>query len=254
MSESFVFRRFSRGIEYYDRMTSDGCTSVSDLLVKLKGRNLLGFGTINPTLTMKYFSQASVDTTLTVQQLISELDKLPDEERILNIYTDFDKEFSKRAISNYPNISKVTDLLISQGFEIYANALLVDPSQYIAYRKMCMKDWQENVQDPELAEALYNLFHETRFDKLEYQLKFALLRSGDQSSMTIYDRDHILRFVRDSASNPPNDEFCPVMISASRGMGKSFILKMIASQCLEDEFKSERIEAARSCGRIIAFD
>ncbi len=50
------------------------------------------------------------------------------------------------------------------------------------------------------------------------------------------------------------NKYKPVIISTSRGMGKTFLLKKVGMQQVKEQLKLALIGNAIACGRILSFD
>ncbi len=99
------------------------------------------------------------------------------------------------------------------------------------------------------------------FDSSTYQVSFPLLEAmNGEMYLTLLGRDHVVQEINDIAVYVPSNiaicapKYSPVVISTSRGMGKTFLLKMIAMQRVKQELKCSKIEQPISCGRILSFD
>jgi hypothetical protein len=68
------------------------------------------------------------------------------------------------------------------------------------------------------------------------------------------DRDEILEQINSIANMKSPQKYRPIVISTSRGMGKTFLLKMIGLQRVPASLKCQRIQDAVNYGRIISFD
>jgi len=78
--------------------------------------------------------------------------------------------------------------------------------------------------------------------------------------LTLLGRDDVVKQINNIVLPDPNDrrvrrqKYWPIIVSTSRGMGKTFLLKMIGMQKMKAEVKNILIEEAGSCGRILSFD
>jgi hypothetical protein len=158
-------------------------------------------------------------------------------------------------VQMYKNFHKLLDLLFSTGFQDISYSLLASPSKYVALHKLSITDWYKKVHDKKLSESLYNMLHETTFSGENYQVRFPFFPPNGESYMTLFERDDVLQSINEIASSESRlQKYTPIIISTTRGMGKTFLLKMLALQRVEDRFKCARIENAKNCGRIISFD
>ena len=94
----------------------------------------------------------------------------------------------------------------------------------------------------------------------EPKVKFPFFDPNGESFLTLLGRDNLLKEINrlilpvsNSRWSRPQ-KYMPIIISTSRGMGKSFFLKMIGMQKVKAEFKNAWIEDAVQCGRILSFD
>ncbi len=94
------------------------------------------------------------------------------------------------------------------------------------------------------------------FDASKYQVEFPFFFEADADNhIPILGRDSVIQRINNLIIERLNwQKFMPIIISTSRGMGKSFLLKMFGRQKLEAHLLSTDICQAVSCGRILSFD
>ena len=98
------------------------------------------------------------------------------------------------------------------------------------------------------------------FDPASYQIFFPFFVHNGESYLTLLGRDDVVKQINSIVLLDPNNrlaqrqKYWPIIISTSRGMGKTFLLKMIGMQKMKAELKNVLIEEAGSCGRILSFD
>jgi hypothetical protein len=98
------------------------------------------------------------------------------------------------------------------------------------------------------------------FDPLDYNITFPFFQSNGESYLNLLGRDDVVKQINTIVLPDPNNrlarrqKYWPIIISTSRGMGKTFLLKMIGMQKMKAELKNVLIEEAGSCGRILSFD
>ena len=111
-----------------------------------------------------------------------------------------------------------------------------------------------------LAEEKKNAIAFPPFDPKSYQVSFPFFVPNGESHLNLLERDNVVAEInevvlpnRKTRSNK-NEKYWPIIISTSRGMGKTFLLKMVGMQKVKKELKNVIIEEALSCGRILSFD
>ncbi|KAJ3338798.1 hypothetical protein HDU83_007910 [Entophlyctis luteolus] len=94
------------------------------------------------------------------------------------------------------------------------------------------------------------------FDPTSYRLEFPFFVSPDSDEhLTLLGRDEVVRRINQVIDNRSEwAKYMPLIISTSRGMGKTFLLKMIGSQRLQQELKNPTFVEAASFGRVLSFD
>lgn len=99
------------------------------------------------------------------------------------------------------------------------------------------------------------------FEPEEYKISFPFFEMNGESFLTLVGRDEVVQkinsIVNNYYSNDPQSvpqKYHPIVVSTSRGMGKTFLLKMIGMQKVKKELQNIHIRRAGSCGRIISFD
>jgi hypothetical protein len=98
------------------------------------------------------------------------------------------------------------------------------------------------------------------YDPSPYQVFFPFFESNGESYLTLRGRDDVVKQINDTVQFDPKNrrvvrqKYWPIVISTSRGMGKTFLLKMIGLQKVKDELKNDLIVESASCGRILSFD
>ena len=111
-------------------------------------------------------------------------------------------------------------------------------------------------QSHELSE--YTEFVFKAFDRKSFKLLFPFFLANGDSYLTLLNRDAVLTEIKNIFPDNRStglQKYQPIIISTSKGMGKTFLLKMIGSQKIgREELRSKRISDAISLGRIISFD
>ena len=92
------------------------------------------------------------------------------------------------------------------------------------------------------------------FEPDSFEVDFPFLQLNEDKYLTLVDRDEILREINDVALEPRAPKYTPIVISTSRGMGKTFLLKMIGLQKVPPSLVCQPIQDAGKCGRIISMD
>ena len=93
-----------------------------------------------------------------------------------------------------------------------------------------------------------------------YDVQFPFFESNGDSYLPLLGRDDVVCSINNITLPDPNNrlsrrqKYWPIIISTSRGMGKTFLLKMIGMQKVKEELQNVLIQEALSCGRIISFD
>jgi len=92
------------------------------------------------------------------------------------------------------------------------------------------------------------------FDSSTYRVSFPLLEAmNGEMYLTLLGRDDVVREINQITLYVPSNvtastpKFSPIIISTSRGMGKTFLLKMLGMQKVEKTLKNVKIESAISC-------
>jgi hypothetical protein len=244
--------------------------SVSDIITKVKSTTKLGLDPRPCKVVLTLSTGQTIHPLMKVKQLTDQLQSLPREaSRALTVIDTYDEaacvtiliqkkpRFDSRVIRKYRRIQEFVDLLKFSGFHEYADEILCDPSVYEIYQKQTIDDWKRDFRIPELSELFYNLLHETTFDPENYRLQFPFFLPGPESYMPLLEREDVLIKVNRIASRLPNEPlsvFTPIAIISSKGMGKTFFLKLFALQRLKDQYQIKAVEEAKNCGRIISFD
>ena len=98
------------------------------------------------------------------------------------------------------------------------------------------------------------------YDSNRYRLSFPFFEQNGESFLNLLGRDEVVKKINLITLPNPNNrqvtrqKYWPIVISTSRGMGKTFLLKMIGMQKLKPDLQNELIKEAGSCGRILSFD
>ena len=98
------------------------------------------------------------------------------------------------------------------------------------------------------------------FNPTEYKISFPFFEPNGEAFLSLLDRDKIVRRINRIAMPGPADtqfrtpKYQPIIISTSRGMGKTFLMKMIALQKVPPGLECPLIIDALKYGRIISFD
>ena len=67
-------------------------------------------------------------------------------------------------------------------------------------------------------------------------------------------RDDVVQQINTIIGNRGQDKYQPIIISTSRGMGKTFLMKCVGSQNVKEEFECDLIRDALTYGRVLSFD
>jgi Cdc6-like AAA superfamily ATPase len=94
------------------------------------------------------------------------------------------------------------------------------------------------------------------FQPSKYSLEFPFFETKDiDNHIDILGRDDLIKKVNSIMHNRLNkDKYWPVIISTSRGMGKTFFLKKYGMQQIKDHLKTDIVGHAITTGRILSFD
>ena len=93
------------------------------------------------------------------------------------------------------------------------------------------------------------------FNPTEYKISFPFFEPNGEAYLTLVDREQVLSKINDAImDNKQFGKYRPIIISTSRGMGKTFLMKMIALQRVPSGLESQEIKEAGSYGRILSFD
>jgi hypothetical protein len=94
------------------------------------------------------------------------------------------------------------------------------------------------------------------FQPSNYSLEYPFFDSKiSDEHIEILGRDDVIIKINSIINNRlNNDKYCPVIISTSRGMGRSFLLRKFGMQQIREDLKSPIIEDAIATGRILSFD
>ena len=88
----------------------------------------------------------------------------------------------------------------------------------------------------------------------EKGVSFHFLPTNGETFLPIIARDDLLQDIKSFLDRLPRPKFSPLVISTTRGLGKSFFLKKLAMQDMKDHLRSNLIGDAKKYGRIISFD
>lgn len=102
-------------------------------------------------------------------------------------------------------------------------------------------------------------FQDPPYDPQNYPgVQFHFFTPGEEHFLDLLGRDDVLskinRTVRPPRFQNKPLKAQPIIISTSRGMGKTFLLKMVGMQKVKDELKNSWIVQAGCYGRIVSFD
>ena len=94
------------------------------------------------------------------------------------------------------------------------------------------------------------------FQPSKYSLEFPFFETKDSDNyIDILGRDDVIKKINSIVDDRLNkDKYWPVIISTSRGMGKTFFLKKFGMQKIKDNLKTDIIGHAIATGRILSFD
>ena len=86
------------------------------------------------------------------------------------------------------------------------------------------------------------------------QVVFPFFAPNGESYLNLLGRDDVVKRINDITDREqPRQKYWPIIISTSRGMGKTFLLKMIGMQKVKEELKNPLIQDAIACGRVLSF-
>ena len=91
------------------------------------------------------------------------------------------------------------------------------------------------------------------YDPKHYKLEFPFFECNGSDSLKILGRDKLIYDVSHTIYYQ-SMKYSPVMITSSRGMGKTFFLKKIGMQDVPESLRCAQIVDAAQYGRIISFD
>ena len=96
---------------------------------------------------------------------------------------------------------------------------------------------------------------------INYEIIFPFFEPNGESYLNLLGRDSVVEAINEIILPYPENrrkmkrqKYWPVIISTSRGMGKTFLLKMIGLQKVKPELENILIKEAGFCGRIFSFD
>ena len=126
-------------------------------------------------------------------------------------------------------------------------------------------NWKELILDGPLGVgiSIYNKIQEIKeinefpeFDYSTYKLNFVFFEFEEgELEKELFDRDDVITEINELANERlSRQKYWPIVISTTKGMGKTFLLKKLGSQQLKSNLKCPLIQEAISCGRIITFD
>ena len=85
-------------------------------------------------------------------------------------------------------------------------------------------------------------------------VSFPFFTPNGERDFNLFEGDRLVTEINRCVSKSQKQKFAPIIITTSRGMGKTFFLKMFGLQKLQDELKSPLIQEALSLGRVVSFD
>ena len=92
------------------------------------------------------------------------------------------------------------------------------------------------------------------FNPTQYKISFPFFEPIGEAYLTLVDREHVVAKINEAImENRQFGKLRPI-ITTSRGMGKTFLMKMIALQRVPCGLESRVIKEAGSFGRILSFD
>jgi hypothetical protein len=94
------------------------------------------------------------------------------------------------------------------------------------------------------------------FQRLNYSLEFPFFEEEESDNhIDILGRDDVIKKINSIIYDRlDKDKYWPVIISSSRGTGKTFLLKKFGMQKIKDSLKTDIIGRAITSGRILSFD
>ena len=92
------------------------------------------------------------------------------------------------------------------------------------------------------------------FDVNSYKVSFPFFAPNGERYLTVLNRDDVFWSLKNVSRDMNSQKFKPIIISTSRGMGKTFLLKMIGEQKYSKDMQSPKVVDAIQCGRILSFD
>ena len=67
-------------------------------------------------------------------------------------------------------------------------------------------------------------------------------------------RDNVVKQINATINDRGKDKYQPIVLSTSRGMGKTFLMKCVGSQNVKEGFECDLIRDALTYGRVLSFD
>jgi len=94
------------------------------------------------------------------------------------------------------------------------------------------------------------------FEPSKYKLEYPFFVEDDSDKdIDLLGRDDVIQEINSIISDRAyRNKYFPIVISTSRGMGKTFLLKKFGRQEIKDHLKTDAIGKAISTGRILCFD
>ena len=164
-------------------------------------------------------------------------------------------DFAEAELSRLRSIlMKDFDSWSSSELQLYGNIELVRKQMdyYQGEKKVYQEDKRSLRND--LNEIIRRSSSQSyKFVKLS-SVSFPFFSPNGEKHLNLLERDDLVRDINRYISKSSRQKYEPFIISTSRGMGKTFFLKMIGSQSLKDELKLPCIQEAISVGRVLSFD
>jgi hypothetical protein len=93
------------------------------------------------------------------------------------------------------------------------------------------------------------------FEPSKYKVEFPFFEEKEcDNEIQILGRDDVILKIKSLIDGRYMDKYKPIVISTSRGMGKTFLLKKFGTQKVKNHLKTDIVERAIATGRILSFD
>ncbi|KAI3656133.1 hypothetical protein MP638_000601 [Amoeboaphelidium occidentale] len=93
------------------------------------------------------------------------------------------------------------------------------------------------------------------FKPENYKIEFPFFAKNGEEYLNVIARNDVLKIINENVKDRANSQkYRPIVISTSRGMGKTFLLKVFGLQKVPDHLNCPEVLYAGRCGRILSFD